>query len=120
MGEQSLEDRADWYQRKLVYCVLPGVKARVDLTFCLPLYLIPGTAHSGAKSLQHGLHLENPMKIVIDRVEKDVRPSRLIASVSSGAHANEMQMLCQWPIHPLWHENGSMFDCVNDEASTES
>jgi tannase len=59
------------------------------------------------------------MATIIDWVENGIKPSRLNATASSGDYAGEAQQLCQWPQHPLWSDNSSTFDCV-DEASIES
>lgn len=84
------------------------------------VYLIPGAAHCAANDLQPGPYPENNMNIMIDWVENGRTPSRLNATVTSGAYANETQMLCQWPTRPLWRGNSSTFDCVHDEKSIES
>ncbi|KAI7112616.1 Tannase [Hortaea werneckii] len=64
-------------------------------------YLIPGAAHCNTNSLQPGPYPEDNMQTMIDWVESGVRPSRLSP-------------------RPLWHGNGSEFDCVDDEASIAS
>ena len=84
------------------------------------LYLVPGAAHCGMNSLQPGPYPQDNMQTMIDWVENGKNPSRLNATVSSGTHKGETQMLCQWPTRPLWHGNSSSFDCVNDAASTKS
>ncbi|RHZ50287.1 hypothetical protein CDV55_100335 [Aspergillus turcosus] len=105
--------------RSIMY---PGVSASTslkELQEWYQFYLIPGAAHCGTNSLQPGPYPQNNMDIMIDWVEKGVRPSRLNATVSSGNYAGETQMLCQWPTRPLWKDN-STFTCVNDEKSIES
>lgn len=96
--EQGVDELADWYQ----------------------FYLVPGAAHCGTNQLQPGPFPENNMDIIIDWVENGNKPSRLNATVSSGVHAGETQMLCQWPTRPLWHGNSSSFSCVNDQESIDS
>lgn len=98
MREKNLEDFGNWYQ----------------------LYLIPGGAHCNTNDLQPGPWPENNMKTMIDWVEGGVKPNRLNSTVQSGDFVNEVQMLCQWPTRPLWHGNGSNFDCVSDAKSIES
>ncbi|PYH97630.1 tannase and feruloyl esterase [Aspergillus ellipticus CBS 707.79] len=96
---KHLSELAEWYQ----------------------LYLVPGAAHCGTNDLQPGPFPSSAtlMQTIIDRVEKDEQPSRLNASVSSGAYEGETQRLCQWPDRPLWHDNSS-FECVFDEKSYET
>lgn len=96
-SKESLSKLQDWYQ----------------------FYLIPGAAHCGTNTLQPGPYPEDNMEIMINWVEKGVKPSRLNATVSSGTYDGETQMLCQWPTRPLWHSN-STFDCVHDKKSIES
>ncbi|KAF2643363.1 tannase and feruloyl esterase [Massarina eburnea CBS 473.64] len=85
------------------------------------LYLVPGAAHCSANSLQpDGPYPQDNMATIIDWVEKDIKPSALNATVSSGADAKEVQQLCQWPKRPLWVGNSSSFDCVDDKESIES
>lgn len=93
----SLEELADWYQ----------------------FYLVPGAAHCGTNTLQPGPYPETNMETMINWVENGVKPSRLNATVSSGAHSGETQMLCQWPQRPLW-KNNETFSCVTDKASYQS
>lgn len=57
---------------------------------------------------------------MIDWVENGVQPNSLNTTVQSGEYADEVQMLCQWPTRPLWHGNGSDFECVNDKKSIDS
>lgn len=94
----SLKELADWYQ----------------------LYLVPGAAHCGTNSLQPGPYPEKNMDIMINWVENGVKPSRLNATVSSGSHAGETQMLCQWPTRPFWHGNSTAFNCVHDQRSLDT
>ncbi|KAI9036745.1 putative tannase [Aspergillus affinis] len=96
--QESLKALEDWYQ----------------------FYLIPGAAHCGSNSLQPGPYPQYNMETMIDWVENGNKPSRLNATVSSGDHAGETQMLCQWPTRPLWSGNSSAFKCVNDEKSIDS
>ncbi|KAJ5470102.1 hypothetical protein N7530_007459 [Penicillium desertorum] len=96
-SQESLKELADWYQ----------------------FYLVPGAAHCSTNKLQPGPFPQNNMQTMIDWVENDVKPSRLNATVSSGAYKGETQMLCQWPTRPLWKSNSS-FQCVDDKASIES
>ncbi|KIY52227.1 tannase and feruloyl esterase [Fistulina hepatica ATCC 64428] len=94
--EASIEALQDWYQ----------------------LYLIPGAAHCGTNDLQpDGPYPEDNMRTMIDWVESGVTPTHLNATVSSGEYEGEVQMLCQWPTRPLWHDNSTTFDCVTDEES---
>lgn len=97
--KQALAALDDWYQ----------------------FYLVPGAAHCGSNSLQPGPYPQSNMETIIDWVENNNKPDGLNATVSSGSNAGETQLLCKWPLRPLWHSNdSSLFDCVFDKASYES
>jgi tannase len=96
--EAAVEVLSDWYQ----------------------FYLVSGAAHCNSNSLQPGPYPQDNMATIIDWVENGVKPSRLNATVASGAHSGEVQQLCQWPSRPLWSGNSSTFDCVHDKASIDS
>lgn len=106
--------------RSIMYPHLSDQKAREALGDWYQFYLVPGAAHCGSNSLQPGPYPQVNMETMIDWVENGKKPSRLNATVSSGDHAGETQMLCQWPTRPLWSGNSSAFRCVEDEKSVES
>jgi len=95
--EESLSALDNWYQ----------------------FYLVPGAAHCGANSLQPGPYPQTNMETIIDWVEKDKKPSGLNSTVSSGEYEGESQLLCKWPLRPLWNSQSS-FDCIYDQASYDS
>ncbi|KAM0415529.1 hypothetical protein ACHAPD_006730 [Fusarium lateritium] len=105
--------------RSIMYPHLSDVEAQKALTEWYQFYLVPGAAHCGTNSLQPGPYPQNNMDTMIDWVENDKQPSRLNATVSSGDHKGETQMLCQWPKRPLW-TNDKSFKCVDDKKSIES
>ncbi|KAI1091018.1 tannase and feruloyl esterase [Rostrohypoxylon terebratum] len=111
-----------YYQsvRSIMYSNLTDSEAQSAMSDWYQFYLIPGAGHCGANSLQPGPYPQNNMQIMIDWVENGVQPTRLNATVSSGTNEGETQMLCQWPERPLWSGNTTDFDCVTDEASTDS
>ncbi|KAI0386834.1 tannase [Hypomontagnella monticulosa] len=107
--------------RSVMYSNLTDAEALDALEDWYQFYLVPGAAHCGTNQLQPGPYPQSNMAVMIDWVENGVKPQRLNATVSSGTHASETQMLCQWPTRPLWRGNdSSTFDCVTDRASVES
>ncbi|KAK5113612.1 hypothetical protein LTR85_010841 [Meristemomyces frigidus] len=107
--------------RSIMYPHLDQEAAQEALQDWYQFYLIPGAAHCGANDLQPGPYPEDNMETMIDWVENGIKPSRLNATVSSGTHEGETQMLCQWPSRPLWHSNSSEgFDCVHDQKSIDT
>lgn len=105
--------------KDIMYPGLSDSKAVAKMKEWYQLYLVPGAAHCGTNSLQPGPYPEDNMQTMINWVENGVQPSRLNATVSSGTHEGETQMLCQWPKRPLWKSESS-FDCVFDKASYQS
>ncbi|KAF9884586.1 hypothetical protein FE257_001470 [Aspergillus nanangensis] len=106
--------------RSVMYGHLSPKESRDALEDWYQFYLVPGAAHCGANSLQPGPYPQNNMETMIGWVENGTKPSRLNATVSSGAYGGETQMLCQWPTRPLWRSNSSDFDCVDDDKSIDS
>jgi tannase len=85
------------------------------------LFLVPGAAHCSTNTLQPGPYPEDNMATIIDWVENGVTPSRLNATVTSGANSGEVQQLCSWPLRPYWAQgNSSTFECVYDQTSIDS
>lgn len=82
-------------------------------------YLIPGAAHCSTNSLQPGPYPQTNMETIINWVENDKKPSGLNSTVSSGDYKGESQLLCKWPLRPLW-KSDSRFDCIYDQASYDS
>jgi tannase len=110
------------YWQSVKSIMYPGVsekQAVSKLSDWYQLYLIPGAAHCGTNTLQPGPYPEDNMQTMIDWVEKDIKPSRLNATVSFGHYEGEVQKLCQWPTRPLWRNNAT-FDCVFDKKSYDS
>ncbi|KAJ5495918.1 Tannase [Penicillium diatomitis] len=105
--------------RSIMYPTLDDQQAQAQLADWYQFYLVPGAAHCNTNTLQPGPYPETNMETMIHWVENGVKPSRLNATVSSGEYEGEIQMLCQWPTRPLWHNN-STFTCVNDAKSIES
>ncbi|TGJ86258.1 hypothetical protein E0Z10_g2506 [Xylaria hypoxylon] len=106
--------------RDIMYPELNDAKAQEALAEWYQFYLVPGAAHCGTNTLQPGPYPQDNMQTIIDWVENSVQPARLNATVSSGNYSGEVQKLCQWPTRPVWQEDGSSFNCVNDQASIDS
>lgn len=83
------------------------------------LYLVPGAAHCGVNSLQSGPYPETNMEVIINWVENGSKPSGLNATVSSGEYEGETQLLCKWPLRPLWNNN-SNYQCVFNQISYDT
>ncbi|KAI1656003.1 feruloyl esterase-like protein B precursor [Daldinia decipiens] len=78
------------------------------------LYLVPGGSHCGSNQNQPGGGWPaTTLQTVIEWAEKGVAPDTL-------DNTGDINVLCKWPLRPLWSGNGSHFDCVSDSISTES
>ena len=85
------------------------------------LFLVPGAAHCATNPEQpNGLFPQTNLAVLIEWVEKDVVPVTLNATILQGDYKGENQQLCAWPLRPLWKGNGTVMDCVYDEASYQS
>lgn len=106
--------------RSIMYSDLSDEDALAAMSEWYQFYLVPGAAHCSVNSLQPGPYPQDNMATMIEWVEHGVKPSRLNATVSTGANKGEVQRLCQWPMRPLWVEGSAEFACVEDEESVES
>ncbi|EPS27108.1 hypothetical protein PDE_02049 [Penicillium oxalicum 114-2] len=83
------------------------------------LYLVPGAAHCATNPLMpNGPFPQTNLQVLIDWVEKDVRPVTLNATVLQGEHLGENRQICAWPLRPMW-KNGSM-RCEYDQKSIDT
>ena len=85
------------------------------------LFLVPGAAHCAPNTYQpNGPFPQTNLAVLIDWVEKGVKPVTLNATVLQGANAGDNQQICAWPSRPLWTENGTKMECQYDQASIDS
>ncbi|KAI0844919.1 feruloyl esterase-like protein B precursor [Daldinia vernicosa] len=78
------------------------------------LYIVPGGEHCGSNQDQPGGGWPaTTLQAVIEWAEKGTAPDKL-------NNTGDIDVLCKWPLRPLWSNNGSHFDCVYDSKSTES
>ncbi|OOF99336.1 hypothetical protein ASPCADRAFT_137682 [Aspergillus carbonarius ITEM 5010] len=104
--------------RQIMYPGLSFNESSAALNEWNRLYLIPGAAHCASSTTQpNGPFPQTTLETLIQWVEGGVFPTRLNATVLAGEHEGEQQELCAWPLRPLWTNNGTVMDCVFDEAS---
>lgn len=112
-----------WYEsvRQIMYPGLAYNDSIEALGSWYRLYLIPGAGHCAVNSLQpNGPFPQTNLAVMIDWVEKGVKPVTLNATVLQGAHKSENQQLCAWPLRPLWSKNGTVQNCVYDKSSIDT
>ncbi|GAB1199667.1 hypothetical protein APSETT444_009024 [Aspergillus pseudonomiae] len=85
------------------------------------LFLVPGAAHCTSSTDQpNGPFPQATLKTLIEWVENNIVPETLNGTVQSGDHKGEQQQICAWPLRPFWKENGTVMDCVYDQASLDT
>ncbi|KAF3390662.1 Tannase [Penicillium rolfsii] len=83
------------------------------------LYLVPGAAHCGTNSLMpNGPFPQTNLQVLINWVEKDVKPVTLNATVLQGEFVGQNRQICAWPLRPIW-KNGKM-SCEYDQTSIDT
>ncbi|KAE8419544.1 Tannase/feruloyl esterase [Aspergillus pseudocaelatus] len=85
------------------------------------LFLVPGAAHCTSSTDQpNGPFPQATLKTLIEWVENKIVPETLNGTVQDGDHQGEQQQICAWPLRPLWKENGTVMNCVYDQASLDT
>ena len=104
--------------RRTMYPDLSFNESYAALNGWYRFFLVPGAGHCGRSSDQpNGPFPADVLGSVIAWVEQDKEPSRLNATVPSGAS----QSICTWPLRPYWNNsNASDPDCVFDQPSVDS
>jgi tannase len=83
------------------------------------LYLVPGAAHCATNSLMpNGPFPQTNLQVLINWIEKDVKPVTLNATVLQGEYVGENRQICAWPLRPIW-KNGKM-SCEYDQSSIDT
>ncbi|RDW69271.1 carboxylic ester hydrolase-29 [Coleophoma cylindrospora] len=82
------------------------------------LYLVPGAAHCAVNTNQpNGPFPQTNLAVMIDWVEKGVKPTTLNATVLQGSNKGQNEQICAWPLRPMWSDNGTTMNCEYDQAS---
>jgi tannase len=68
--------------------------------------------------MPNGPFPQTNLQVLINWVEKDVKPVTLNATVLQGEHVGENRQICGWPLRPKW-KNGNM-QCEYDQASIDT
>ena len=85
------------------------------------LFLVPGAAHCAPNTLQpNGPFPQTNLAVLIDWVEKGVKPITLNATVLQGANIGDNAQICAWPLRPYWRNNGVDMECQYDKASIDT
>ncbi|CAK7221576.1 hypothetical protein SBRCBS47491_004572 [Sporothrix bragantina] len=86
------------------------------------LFLVPGAGHCSPNPGQaNGPFPQTILDSLIAWVEHGQNPERLNATVlGAGSLAGQNQTLCSFPLRPLWRANGTVMDCVYDQASIDT
>ena len=107
--------------RKIMY---PGMSYNASseaLNSWYRLFLVPGMAHCGPDASQpNGPIPQTNLAVLIDWVENGVEPTTLNATHLAGSQKGENAQICAWPLRPLWTGNGTVMNCVYDQASIDT
>jgi tannase len=112
-----------WYEsvRQIMYPSMAYNDSIETLGDWYRLYLIPGAGHCAVNPLQpNGPFPQTNLAVMIDWVEKGVKPVTLNATVLQGDYDGQNQQLCAWPLRPLWADNGTVQNCVYDQSSIDT
>ncbi|PWY64459.1 tannase [Aspergillus eucalypticola CBS 122712] len=107
--------------RSVMYPDLSYTAGAAALNDWYRLYLIPGAGHCSPSTDQtNGPFPQTTLEVLIEWVEKDVKPNTLPATVLQGSEKGKKWELCAWPLRPLWKDNGKTFECIYDQASIDT
>ncbi|KAJ5768202.1 hypothetical protein N7533_000785 [Penicillium manginii] len=105
--------------RSIMYPDLSYTEGAAALKDWYQLYIVPGAAHCATNPLMpNGPFPQTNLQVLINWVEKDVKPVTLNATVLQGEHVGENRQICGWPLRPKW-KNGKM-QCEYDQASIDT
>jgi tannase len=105
--------------RSIMYPDLSYTEGAAALKDWYQLYIVPGAAHCATNPLMpNGPFPQTNLQVLINWVEKDVKPVTLNATVLQGEHVGENRQICGWPLRPKW-KNGNM-QCEYDQASIDT
>ncbi|CAK96757.1 hypothetical protein CBS63078_576 [Aspergillus niger] len=106
--------------RKIMYPDLTYNQSTDALASFYRLYLVPGASHCATNAYEPGPWPQDNMAVMIDWVEKGVVPVTLNATYLSGEEKGSNAQICAWPLRPLWKNNGTVMECVYDQASIDT
>ncbi|PYH46472.1 tannase and feruloyl esterase family protein [Aspergillus saccharolyticus JOP 1030-1] len=107
--------------RSVMYPDLSYTAGAAALNDWYRLYLIPGAGHCSPSTDQtNGPFPQTTLEVLIEWVEKDVKPNTLPATVLQGSEKGKKWELCAWPLRPMWKDNGKTFECIYDQASIDT
>jgi tannase len=105
--------------RSIMYPKLTYKDGAAALKDWYQLYLVPGAAHCGTNPLMpNGPFPQTNLQVLINWVEKDVKPVTLNATVLQGENAGENRQICGWPLRPKWE--GNKMECEYDQTSIDT
>lgn len=107
--------------REIMYPHLSYNASAAKINKWYKFFSVPGATHCAANDLEpNGPFPQTNLQVMINWVEKGVEPTTLNATVLMGDHIGENRQICQWPLRPLWRENGTKMNCVYDQKSLDT
>lgn len=68
--------------------------------------------------MPNGPFPQTNLQVLINGVEKDVKPTTLDATVLQGEYVDKNRQICAWPLRPTW--KGKKMECVYDKTSVDT
>ncbi|RAL00009.1 uncharacterized protein BO80DRAFT_502910 [Aspergillus ibericus CBS 121593] len=85
------------------------------------LFLVPGAAHCELNPYEaNGPYPQTNIGVMIDWVENGILPTTLNATHLAGPQLGASAQLCAFPLRPLRTNNGTIMECVYDQASLDT
>lgn len=107
--------------RKIMYPGMSFNESTAALNSWYRLFLVPGMAHCAPDTSQpNGPIPQTNLAVLIDWVENGVEPTTLNATHLAGSDKGANAQICAWPLRPLWTGNGTVMECVYDQASIDT
>ncbi|RDW69819.1 carboxylic ester hydrolase-36 [Coleophoma cylindrospora] len=107
--------------RQIMYPGLSFNESTSKLAEWYKLYLVPGAAHCGPNSQEpNGPWCQTTLAVMIDWVENSNAPDTLNATYTAGDYIGQSAEICQWPLRPMWSNNGTTMNCEYDQRSLDS
>jgi tannase len=105
--------------RKIMYPKLSYKEGAAALKDWYQLYIVPGAAHCATNPLMpNGPFPQTNLQVLINWVEKDVKPTTLNATVLQGEYVGENRQICAWPLRPIWKDKN--MECEYDQTSIDT
>ncbi|CDZ97452.1 Tannase/feruloyl esterase [Phaffia rhodozyma] len=107
--------------RQVMYPGMSFNESTAALAEWYQLYLVPGAAHCAPNTAEpNGPWCQTALGVMIDWVESGIEPVTLNATYLAGDYIGQNAQICQWPLRPMWSNNGTSMECEYDQRSLDT